>query len=71
LRDLAEVPIQWLLDDAPFYRHVYGSTNGIADPDRVIRLWEQEFRGMYRENGCFVLTKLTNLTLQKGFDYSA
>ena len=53
---LAEVPIQWLLDDAPFYRHVYGATNAIAEPDRVIRLWTQEFRGMYRENGCFVLT---------------
>ena len=52
---LAEVPIQWLLDDAPFYRHVYGSTNGIADPDRVIRLWAQEFRGLYQENGCYVL----------------
>ena len=23
--ELAEVPIQWLLDDAPFYRHVYGA----------------------------------------------
>ncbi|MCC7369210.1 MAG: polysaccharide deacetylase [Chloroflexi bacterium] len=54
--ELAEVPVQWLLDDAPFYRHVYGSTNGIAEPDRVIRLWEQEFRGMYQENGAFVLT---------------
>jgi peptidoglycan-N-acetylglucosamine deacetylase len=53
---LAEVPVQWLLDDAPFYRHVYGATNAIAEPDRVIRLWTQEFRGMYRENGCFVLT---------------
>jgi peptidoglycan/xylan/chitin deacetylase (PgdA/CDA1 family) len=53
---LAEVPIQWLLDDAPFYRHVYGATNAIAEPDRVIRLWTQEFQGMYRENGCFVLT---------------
>jgi peptidoglycan-N-acetylglucosamine deacetylase len=53
---LAEVPIQWLLDDAPFYRHVYGATNAIAEPDRVIRLWAQEFRAMYRENACFVLT---------------
>lgn len=53
---LAEVPVQWLLDDAPFYRHVYGATNAIADPDRVIRLWLQEFRAMHRENGCFVLT---------------
>jgi peptidoglycan-N-acetylglucosamine deacetylase len=53
---LAEVPVQWLLDDAPFYRHVYGATNAIAEPDRVIGQWIQEFRGMYRENGCFVLT---------------
>jgi peptidoglycan/xylan/chitin deacetylase (PgdA/CDA1 family) len=54
--ELAEIPIQWLLDDAPFYRHVYGGSNQIADPDRVIRLWEQEFRGMYKENGAYVLT---------------
>jgi peptidoglycan/xylan/chitin deacetylase (PgdA/CDA1 family) len=53
---LAEVPIQWLLDDAPFYRHVYGAPNQMAEPDRVIGQWIQEFRGMYRENGCFVLT---------------
>jgi peptidoglycan/xylan/chitin deacetylase (PgdA/CDA1 family) len=53
---LAEVPVQWLLDDAPYYRHVYGCTNGIAEPDRVIGSWLQEFHGLYRENGCFVLT---------------
>jgi peptidoglycan/xylan/chitin deacetylase (PgdA/CDA1 family) len=53
---LTEVPVQWLLDDAPFYRHVYGATNAIAEPDRVISLWTQEFRAMKRENGCFVLT---------------
>jgi len=53
---LMEVPVQWLLDDAPLYRHIYGSSNGIADPDRVIRMWSQEFKGMYAENGCFILT---------------
>jgi len=53
---LVEVPVQWLLDDAPLYRHVSGSSNGIADPDRVIRMWAQEFDGMSRENGSFVLT---------------
>jgi peptidoglycan/xylan/chitin deacetylase (PgdA/CDA1 family) len=53
---LVEIPVQWLLDDAPLYRHVYGSSNAIADPDRVIRMWAQEFDGMYHENGCFVLT---------------
>ena len=51
-----EVPVQWLLDDAPMYRYVPGSGNGIADPDRVIRMWMQEFDGMRGENGCFVLT---------------
>jgi peptidoglycan/xylan/chitin deacetylase (PgdA/CDA1 family) len=53
---LIEVPVQWLLDDAPFFRHVYGATNAIADPGRVLQLWSKEFAGMHRENGCFVLT---------------
>lgn len=53
---LAEIPIQWLLDDAPFFRHVYGATNAIADQDRVLRLWKQEFKAMYEENGSFVVT---------------
>jgi peptidoglycan/xylan/chitin deacetylase (PgdA/CDA1 family) len=53
---LVEVPVQWLLDDAPLYRHVRGSSNGIADPDRVLRMWAQEFDGIHREGRCFVLT---------------
>ncbi len=53
---LVEVPVQWLLDDSPFYRYARGAGGVIADPDRVIRLWAQEFDGMYGESGCFVLT---------------
>jgi peptidoglycan-N-acetylglucosamine deacetylase len=53
---LIEVPVQWLLDDAPLFRHVYGATNAIADPARVLDLWGREFAAMHRENGCFVLT---------------
>ncbi len=53
---LAEVPVQWLLDDAPLFRHVYGATNAIADPGRVLQMWSKEFTAMRRENGCFVLT---------------
>lgn len=53
---LAELPIQWLLDDAPLFRHIYGSSNGIADPNRVLGMWQQEFKAMYEENGCFILT---------------
>ncbi|MBI2203799.1 MAG: polysaccharide deacetylase [Candidatus Rokubacteria bacterium] len=53
---LTEIPVQWLLDDAPLFRHVYGATNAIADPARVFDLWSREFTGMHAENGCFVLT---------------
>ncbi|MBI1733667.1 MAG: polysaccharide deacetylase [Candidatus Rokubacteria bacterium] len=53
---LIEIPIQWMLDDAPLFRHVYGATNAIADPARVFDLWSREFAGMHAENGAFVLT---------------
>jgi peptidoglycan-N-acetylglucosamine deacetylase len=53
---LVEVPVQWLLDDAPLFRHVYGASNAIADPGRVLQMWSKEFAGMHAENGCFVLT---------------
>jgi peptidoglycan-N-acetylglucosamine deacetylase len=53
---LTEIPVQWIMDDAPLFRHVYGATNAIADPGRVLQLWSKEFAAMHRENGCFVLT---------------
>ena len=56
LGPLTEVPVQWIMDDAPLFRHVYGASNAIADPGRVLQMWSREFIGMHRENGCFVLT---------------
>jgi hypothetical protein len=53
---LSEIPVQWIMDDAPLFRHVYGATNAIADPGRVLQMWSKEFSAMHRENGCFVLT---------------
>jgi len=53
---LVEVPVQWIMDDAPLFRHVYGASNVIADPARVFDLWSREFAAMHRENGCYVLT---------------
>ena len=53
---LIEVPVQWIMDDAPLFRHVYGATNAIADPARVYQMWSAEFAAMHKENGCFVLT---------------
>jgi hypothetical protein len=52
---LVEVPTSWQLNDAPFYRHVYGLSNQMASPDRVVGQWIQEFDGMYREYGCYVM----------------
>ena len=53
---LTEIPVQWIMDDAPLFRHVYGATNAIADPGRVLQMWSKEFTAMHGENGCFVLT---------------
>src|SRR3712207_7573366 len=52
---ILEIPTSWMLNDAPFYRHVYGMPNQMADLDRVVGQWIQEFDGMYRENGCYVM----------------
>jgi hypothetical protein len=32
-----------MLDDAPLFRHVYGATNAIADPARVLQMWSKPF----------------------------
>ena len=53
---LTEVPVQWIMDDAPLFRHVYGATNAIADPPRIFALWSTEFAALHAEHGCFVLT---------------
>ena len=53
---LAEVPVQWMLDDAPLYRPLPGAPGGMADPDRVAGMWKREFTALYAENGCFTLT---------------
>jgi peptidoglycan-N-acetylglucosamine deacetylase len=56
--ELLEVPVQWLLDDWPQFgfQSVPPLGHGIADPAKVLEMWSWEFEGMYRENGCFVLT---------------
>ena len=42
------MPVQWIMDDAPLFRHVYGATNAIADPGRVLQMWSKEFAAMHR-----------------------
>jgi peptidoglycan/xylan/chitin deacetylase (PgdA/CDA1 family) len=56
--ELLELPVQWLLDDWPWFgfQSVPPLGTGISDPAAVLSAWSWEFEGMYRENGCFVLT---------------
>ena len=53
---LLELPVSWLLDDWPHFAFGAGQSRAIAEPSRVLEMWSWEFEGMYRENGCFVLT---------------
>jgi peptidoglycan/xylan/chitin deacetylase (PgdA/CDA1 family) len=57
--ELVELPVQWLLDDAPFW--LYSTRlpgRQIAAPEAVLSTWQGEFDALYaeRERGtCFVL----------------
>jgi len=54
---LVEVPVQWLLDDVPYFAFVPGTTfAAIGSTDAAIAEWRREFEGMYDEGGCFTLT---------------
>lgn len=54
---LPEIPVQWLLDDAIFFRYTGGLT-GIPplNPNVVADTWLQEFEGIKRYGGLFMLT---------------
>ena len=48
--DLVELPVSWLLDDAPFF--LYSTRipgRQIASPDAVLQTWQGEFDGLYAE----------------------
>jgi peptidoglycan/xylan/chitin deacetylase (PgdA/CDA1 family) len=57
--DLVELPVQWLLDDAPFF--LYSTRlpgRQITSHEVVHRIWKDEFDGLYAERDqgtCFVL----------------
>jgi peptidoglycan/xylan/chitin deacetylase (PgdA/CDA1 family) len=56
---LPEIPVQWILDDAIFYRYTGSggvSTNPPSNPKQVIDIWKQEFEGIKHYGGLFLLT---------------
>lgn len=57
--DLVELPVSWVLDDAPFF--LYSTRlqgRYMFPPDAVYQIWRDEFDGLYAERHrgtCFVL----------------
>lgn len=54
-----ELPIERIVDDAPYYGNVSGS---LPSPSLVTKIWEQEFDVAYQERGLFVLTMHPHIT---------
>lgn len=55
--DLIELPVSWVLDDAPFF--LFGPERfqrPIAPAEHALTAWLEEFRGIYRFGGLFTLT---------------
>jgi peptidoglycan/xylan/chitin deacetylase (PgdA/CDA1 family) len=57
-RNLVELPIHWLLDDAPHFAYAPSANRlgPMRNPDEVFDSWAAEFRGIYRYGRCFNLT---------------
>ncbi len=54
---LVELPVQWVLDDAPFFLFSVKPPNRPVWPaSHVLEAWKEEFRGMYGQHGLFNLT---------------
>ncbi len=56
-RPIVELPVQWLLDDAPFYMfHPRLVNRPIQSAETVFGIWRDEFLGLYEWGGLFNLT---------------
>jgi peptidoglycan/xylan/chitin deacetylase (PgdA/CDA1 family) len=54
---LVELPVEWILDDFPYFWMDRGSTvRPTMTPDEVLSIWKGEFDGAYQEQGMFILT---------------
>jgi peptidoglycan-N-acetylglucosamine deacetylase len=54
---LVELPVSWLLDDAPFFQWGLGRDYRPIQPaSNALEIWQGEFAGIYRRGGMFMLT---------------
>ena len=66
-KDLIELPVNWILDDAPAFIYqvfpfVPPGGPRIASPSQVYELWSSEFDGIYDFGRCYTLTMHPFLT---------
>ncbi|MCF8067117.1 MAG: polysaccharide deacetylase [Desulfobacterales bacterium] len=55
--DIIELPVQWILDDAPhFWFDAETWNKKISTPNSVREIWEAEFEGIFKLGGSFILT---------------
>jgi peptidoglycan/xylan/chitin deacetylase (PgdA/CDA1 family) len=53
---IVELPVSWLLDDAPFFMFRAGSPRPISSAENAFQAWSEEFQGIYHFGGLFNLT---------------
>ena len=65
---LVEIPVQWELDDAPYFNYApsLGTRPLMASPEHVYQVWSAAFEGMYHYGRSFVLTMHPFITGRPG-----
>jgi peptidoglycan/xylan/chitin deacetylase (PgdA/CDA1 family) len=55
---LTEIPVQWLIDDAIYFRYTSGPRDKThpANPNHVLESWIEEFEGVREFGGLFMIT---------------
>ncbi len=65
--DVIELPVQWILDDAPFFLfRPSGATRPIQPAAHALQAWQEEFAGIYAYGGHCMLTMHPQLSGRPG-----
>jgi peptidoglycan/xylan/chitin deacetylase (PgdA/CDA1 family) len=61
---LVELPINWMLDDGPYYLVSFHPPNyrQVYAPSTVLSIWQEEFRGLHEQGGVMTLILHPQLT---------
>ena len=67
-RRIVEIPVQWELDDAPYFTFApsLGARNVMASPEHVYQVWSAAFEGAHHYGQAFVLTMHPYITGHPG-----